>query len=68
MRDRIAADLDLEDALESGDPARIEAAELAYMEAVAVYNEAVAADERNAKAEAEAADWYEPEPEAELGI
>jgi hypothetical protein len=68
--DRIAAERQMDLAGESGDPARIDAAQADLDEAAAAYDAACATDEwmRQAQAEAEAADraaaiWDEPDPE-----
>ena len=60
--DRIAAEAELDSALDSGDAARIEAAQAALDEAVAVHEEALAESRREAEAEVEA-DREDPEPE-----
>jgi hypothetical protein len=54
-QDRLAAEMELDDALDSGDLARIETAQAEHNETVAAYNEAVMADRRMAQAEAEQA-------------
>jgi hypothetical protein len=57
--DRIGAEVEMDLSLDSGDASRIEAAQAALDEAVAVHEEAMA----QAQAEAE-----DPEPEPEAGL
>jgi hypothetical protein len=61
--DRIAAEEELDAALESGDPARIQAARQAHEEAVAAYDQAVAADAEAKAATGAEPSWQDIEPD-----